>query len=230
MNNLLYSLFSKPKVIGLVADIDEGKSNLIYYLIDDLVKKGNKNIVSFGLKKSLGEREIYTLKELEACKNNIIFLDEMMTLFDLDNRMAKKQIENTLRLIAHNNNVLVLCGLPENFKKFLCGKISVWLLKKVTIEDFIRGSSVKRVVTDYHGNERGTEILSLDKGEVILFNGHYTKINVPYLSQFDTKKNNIPLLKVSVNGNVNVKTYRNVSQNVNGNVNHTTKTEENNGG
>ena len=32
-------------------------------------------------------------------------------------------IENTLRLINHNNNILLLCGLPKNFKKIIAGKI-----------------------------------------------------------------------------------------------------------
>jgi hypothetical protein len=104
MNKLL-NMFDKPKIIGLVANINEGKSNLLYYIITQLIKEGNENIVSFGLRLSCGEHKIYSLNELEDCKNKIVFLDEMMTLFDLDNRMAKRQIENTLRLIVHNNNI-----------------------------------------------------------------------------------------------------------------------------
>jgi hypothetical protein len=145
----------------------------------------------------------------------------MMTLFDLDNRSAKRQIENTLRLIAHNNNVLVLCGLPENFKKFLCGKVTKWIFKKVTIEDFIRGSGAKKIVVDYKGEERGTEILNLMKDEALFYVTHYAKIKIPYLKQFDTKANNVKLLKdsscnsfrkVSVNENVGVSVSQNVSK------------------
>jgi hypothetical protein len=212
----LLNLFNKPKIIGLCANVDEGKSNLVYYAIQELLKEGNKNIVSFGLKINQGEKIIYSLRELEECNNNIIFLDEVMTLFDLDNRMAKRQIENTLRLIVHKNNILVLCGLPENFKKFLCGKINEWIYKSVTIEDFIRGSSVKRIITDYKGNERGNEILSLGKGEAIVYsNKNYNKVSIPYLPKFDTKAGNKPLrvsVNENVNGSVNEKCIDNVSK------------------
>jgi hypothetical protein len=172
-------------------------------------------MVSFGLKVSCGERKIYSLKELEECRDEIIFLDEMMTLFDLDNRMAKRQIENTLRLIAHNNNILILCGLPENFKKFICGKISTWIFKKVTIEDFIRGCGAKKVVIDYHGVERGTELLSVNKNEAMIFDGSYTKVKIPYLSQYDTKKDNKPLLKVNVKPSVKVSVKESVKEVIN---------------
>jgi hypothetical protein len=217
----VFSLFDKPSVIGLVANIDEGKSNLLYYLISNLVKQGNKNIISFGLRLGVGETKIYSLEELERCRDKIIFLDELMTLFDLDNRMTKKQIENTLRLVVHNNNILVLCGLPENFKKFLCGKISTWIYKRVTLEDFINGSSAKGHIVAYHGNERGSEILDLGKGEALVFNGQYNKMQIPYLKEFDTKAHNKPLriiVKPCVNNSVNQIVKHDVKQNVLENV------------
>ena len=194
MDKVFENLFIKPCVIGLVANVSEGKSNLIYYLIKELLANGNKNIVSYGLRVHVGERVINSLKELEECKDEVIFLDEMMTLFDLDNRMEKRQIENTLRLIAHNNNILILCGLPENFKKFVCGKISSWIFKKVTLDDLINGSTAKKIIVAYRGIERGTEVLSLGKNECIVYTNHYYKVTIPYVEECDTKKNNLTIV------------------------------------
>jgi hypothetical protein len=202
------NLLDSPKVLGLVANINEGKSNLIYYIINELQKVGNTNIASFGLKKDCGELKINSIAELENITGHSVFIDELPVLFDLENRKEKRRIENTLRLIAHNNNILVLCGLPENFKKFLSGKINHWLLKKITIDDAINGSSLKKVVTNYHGVESGSEILNINKDEMLLFDGkHYKKYNIPYLQEMDTKKDNKKIVEI-----------KNVPENVSENV------------
>jgi len=196
MNNIV-DLFSKPCIIAIVSDINEGKSNLVYYLIKELDKKFKYNLYTFGLKMEIeNATNINSVSELEGIKDSIIFLDEVMSLWDLDNRVAKKQIERTLRLINHNNNILVISAVPENLKKFISSKINIIIYKKVTFADFINGSSVKRIILEYKGDERGTNILNLKKDEAIMFDGqHYSKIGVPYLSDFDTKKDNLKIVK-----------------------------------
>lgn len=195
----LIKLLNRPKIIGIVANVNEGKSNLIYAVIRELQGRDNKNIYTYGLKEDCGEKKIYSVSELEDIKDSVIIIDEMMSLFDLDNRKVKTQIENTLRLIHHQNNILILCGLPENFKKFICGKVTTWIIKKVTIADFINGSSSKRVVLNYKGNERGTEVLNLGQDEALLFETTYDKIKIPYVSEFDTKKSNKQIVKLHKN-------------------------------
>lgn len=183
--------FKKPSLIGIIADVNEGKSNLVYHLIEELTKKYVFNLVTFALKSDIeGATTIHSLEELEEVKDSLIFLDEFYSLFDLDNRQKKRQVERTLRLIHHNNNVLVLVGVPENFKKFISGKISICFYKKVKISDFINGSSVKKNLLDYQGEKRGTQILHLDKGEVLVFDGKYNILDVPYLEKFDSKLGN----------------------------------------
>lgn len=200
MNTL--SLFDKPKVIGLIGDVNTGKSNAIYHFYEELKKVGKFNVVTFGLKNVLENAlEINSLEELEKIKNSIVFIDEMMTLFDLDDRKQKRNIENTLRLIAHNNNILVLCALPENIKKFLSSKLSVLIFKRCTIADFINGSTIKRKIIVYNGVKKGTSILDLDIDECLIYDGeHYHLIKIPYYEKYDSKKDKLsivtPLVKV----------------------------------
>jgi len=200
-------IFDRPKVICIVGDVNEAKSNLLYYLIKELRNIGEFNLYTYGLRVEVSKsKKIYSVNELERIKNSIIILDEVMTLWDLDNRMAKKQIESTLRLINHNNNILVICALPENLKKFISGKINQYFFKKCTLSDFINGSRSSVIVKNYKGMELGTSILNIDKGETLFFDGlHYNKWDIPYLPEFDIKKNNIEIVNENVNENVNNK-------------------------
>ena len=136
-----------------------------------------------------------------------IILDEVMTLWDLENRKLKRQIENTLRLLFHNNNILIISAVPENIKKFISGKLDIIIYKRVTYDDFINGSSVKKSILNYQGNERGSKLLNLDIDEAIIYDGlHYQKIKIPYLKEYDTKINNVPILvPKSVHKNVQKK-------------------------
>jgi len=191
MEKKLIDYFDKPDVIGIIADVNEGKSLLIYYLIKELQKDYTFNLVTFGLKSKIaGAETINSLEQLEAVRDSIIFIDEFYTLFDLDDRKKKRQIERTLRLINHHNNILVLVGVPENFKKFISGKISTCFYKKVTINDFINGSSVKGNLTSYEGIGMGSKTLNLAKNEVLVFDKNYKIFPVDYLKEYDSKLNN----------------------------------------
>ncbi len=192
----LKELFNKPKVMAIIGNPNTAKSNLIYWILDDLKKDFKFNVYVYGLRCPISNTiKIHSIEELEQIKGSIIVVDELVSLFDLENRKVKAQIENTIRLIFHNNNILLLCGLAENFKKFLSAKLSVVIFKKVTIADLINGSVVKNIVMSYKGNERGQSILNLGLGEALIYDGlHYHKVDVPYLPQFDSKKDNVPIL------------------------------------
>lgn len=192
-------LFDKPKIIGICANTNEGKSNLIYHLLEEL-KDYDFNLYSYGLRNELTkETKIYSIEELETIENSICFADEFFTLFDLEDRKKRKLIENSLRLINHNNNVLILSGLPENFKKFISGKLDIIFFKKCTLADFINGSRIKNIFLSYKGKELGSAVLNLKIDEALIYDGtHYQKINVPYYKKYDTKRQNAPIIKRSV--------------------------------
>ena len=191
------SLFMKPKIIGFIGDTHTGKSNTLYCFINELLTKHDCSIYAYGLRIARPEiLAIHSIEELEAIRDGVVFIDELFSLFDLDNRKIKAQIENTLRLAFHHNNVLVLCGLGENFKKFISAKLHAVIFKKTTIADLINGSSAKRILLSYKGIERGTTILALAVNEALVFDGsRYTKINIPYLKEYDSKLNNLPILR-----------------------------------
>ena len=176
----LKKILDKPKIIGICGDVNTGKSNLVYHLLTELKKTSQFNLYSYGLRCDLGEQKIYSIAELESIKNSLIICDEYFTLFDLDDRKARRAIENTLRLINHNNNILILVGLPENFKKFISNKLDVVIYKKCNLGDFINGSRIKALCLSYKGSELGSAVLNLAINEALMWSDtHYSKINIP---------------------------------------------------
>jgi len=199
------ALFKKSFIGAVIGDAHTGKSNLLYHIIDTLKENYNFKLYTFGLKSDLEvANKIYSLDELEKIKDSVIFLDEFYDLFDLEDRHNKSIAERTMRLLFHNNNIIILCGLPENYKKFISAKINVIFYKQCTFEDFINGSSVKKNILKYHGESRGSSILHLDKNECVIYDGkHYENYEVPYLESKDSKRNNVDILvKKNVGDNV----------------------------
>lgn len=192
MDKHLMGLFDGPKIIILISDTNSGKSNTIYHILEGLSQKSQFSLYHFGLRSSLGfGQPIFSTGELEVVENSLIVLDEVMTMWDLDNRKQKKSIETSLRLIHHNNNILLLSMLPENVKKFVASKANAYIFKKSTISDFINGSVAKRIVESYAGPERGSMVLNIPIDQALIYDGkHFGKVHVPYMEKFDTKKGN----------------------------------------
>ncbi len=190
----LKSLLSEPKIIGLIADVNQGKSNFLYYMIREIQKNYTFQLFTYGLRCDMGEQKIYSIQELETIKDSIVICDEFYTLFDLEDRKNRNAIEKTLRLINHNNNILILVGLPDNFKKFIASKLDVMIFKQCKLGDFVNGSRVKAVCMSYKGRELGSAMMTMEKNEAIMWDKHYEKITIPYLQEYDTKKNNVPIL------------------------------------
>lgn len=188
-------LLDKPKIIGMIADVNEGKSNFLYWIITELQRDYSFRLCSFGLRKDMGEQKIYSIQELETITDSIVIVDEFYTLFDLEDRKNRRAIENTLRLINHNNNILILVGLPDNFKKFVASKLDVMIFKTCRIGDFVNGSRTKAVCTAYKGSELGSAMLAMPVDRAIVWDGHYEKVSVPYLERYDTKKGNVKILQ-----------------------------------
>jgi hypothetical protein len=198
----LLELYTEPRVVGIIGDIGSSKSNTAYFIIDQLLEIYDMNLYTFGLRKKIkGSIAIFQVSELERLRNAIVFLDEANLLLDIENRTKKKKIQEMFQLLAHNNCHVTLISPPNTFKKFLSAKLDAMILHEITIAQCINRSYVADTVQTYSGLERGSTMLSLQRGKAILFDGlHYHPVSIPYMKDADTKKDNPPLLRPKIKG------------------------------
>jgi hypothetical protein len=217
----IQNLLNRPKVIGIIGDINNGKSMLLYHILEQAKSGFNFNLYYYGLRLDIdgvNAQRIYSVQELERINNSVIIIDELSSLFDLDNRKCKRAIEQTLRLLNHNNNIIILCGVPENFKKFIAAKIDEIFYKTCTVADFINGTTCKNTLLAYSGNERGSELLNLPVDKALYYNGnHYSLVTVPYYAKYDSKADNAPILSPKTDNPI-LSPKENVQENVPKNV------------
>lgn len=203
--SLIPQLFDRPKIIGLCADVDQGKSNLLYSLILTLQKDykfSANNLYSYALPIWMGEQKIFSVEELELIENSVIILDEFYLFLNMDDRKRVKQLAETMQRIKHANNVLIMCGLAHNFNKFISSQLEIKIFKQTTIKNLINGSPMKDTVMAYNGAEKGSTILRLSKGQALIHglegegtgNLHYKLVSVPFMERFDVKQLLPPIL------------------------------------
>jgi hypothetical protein len=186
----------------LMSRTNEAKTSFLCSLIKEYQTKFTGNVYVFGLNpilvKTLNVIPFYSLIELEKIKNGIIIIDEVKTLFCLEDRKKFGQIESVLRLVNHNNNRLLLAGLPTDFKKFICAKATCFMYKGLDIGDLINGSRAKDFLNQYTGTEKGSFNLDIPKNEVLCYDNSFWKESFSYNSDYDTKKSNSDLFSERV--------------------------------
>lgn len=206
VSEIIPKLFDSPRLIGICADVGQGKSNLIYALLHFLQKKyefSSQNLFTYALPISVGQQMIYSVEELELIENSVIFLDEFYLFLNLDDRKRVKQLAEMMQRIKHANNVLVLCGLPHNFNKFISSQLEIKIYKQTTIKNLINGSPMKDVVAAYNGAEKGSTILRLQHDQALVYgllgegtgNAHYTMVKIPHMKEYDVKAQLPPILQ-----------------------------------
>jgi hypothetical protein len=190
---LVPQLFDRPRIVGICSDVGQGKSNMIYAMLHALQEKymvSNRNLYTYALPISIGQQMIYSVEELELIENSIIILDEFFLFLDLDDRKKTKQLAAMFQRIQHANNVLVMCGLPFNFNKFVSSQINVKIYKQTTLKNLINGSPMKDTVISYNGNLKGYTVLKVPQSQALIFGlgaPHYILADVPYYKQYDVK-------------------------------------------
>jgi len=138
----------KENITGVIGDTSCGKSSLLCNIIEEVQSISPVDIWTYGIHEDLSTllntKPLYSIDVMATIKNSIIIVDEMGMFFDLDNRKFKPIVEEVLRLVNHNNNKLILCGLAYDFKKFLSARVKTFIYGYVTIGELINGGLTKR--------------------------------------------------------------------------------------
>lgn len=187
----------KNDMIIFLGNRNEGKTMFLANLIRDYTNKYSGEVHTFGMRPEITDKlkvkTFNSIIELEKIKNSIIIIDEVGIIFDLEDRKKRGMIEGILRLLSHNGNRILLAGVPDDFKKFLCSKAKCFIFRTTNINDLINGSMAKEIIKQYRGNDIGYYSLELPQDEVLCYDQHFFKEKFEYIKEFDTKLENVDL-------------------------------------
>ena len=190
---------SSLRAIGIIADVNQGKSNVIYHCIKALQENYEVSIFSYGLHMDVeGMYKINSINELENIHDSIVFIDEFPSLFRLSNKRQVEKFEESMRKVFQHtsNNIVVICGLAHNFNKFLSGLLQVIILKQSTLEDFIQRSPIQQAVASFSPSGmkyvgKGSTLLTMPKNVALIYNviatPAWTEVIIPHEKEYDSK-------------------------------------------
>jgi ABC-type cobalamin/Fe3+-siderophores transport system ATPase subunit len=183
------------KVVGIVGSKNSGKTTALIHFIDYCQQFQAQKVAYFfhqEYKDTISGVDLFIndVEELLDVRNSFIFIDEFKTLFNLDDRHQRKTIEQIFAMLVHNNNVIVLCGLPDYYNHFMSKLINIWVLKTLKFSECVNGSDLKKYATRQSGDFNGGVGLNIPI-EKVLVKGQY--INIPYNKKSDKKVENIDL-------------------------------------
>lgn len=196
------------RVIGLVGDKNQGKSGVLYNVCDILKRKAPAtNLVGFRMSVQFpGMLMLNDMTELSLVKNSVICLDEVKTFVDTDNRTEFNDFMTILQTLYHpyRNNTIIISGLAHNFNGKLSGELDVIIFKQTTMISIIKRSTLDNVLKGFKQENRVTKdkyMLSMDEDTALVYHPRMQKrwhcITIPYLKQYDVKRDNEPVIKWS---------------------------------
>jgi len=203
----LMDILEKPDIrsIGVLADVHQGKTNLIQRAIKEIGDKYEAKMYSFGLPTyNAGVTKINSIEELEKINQAWIFIDEFPSLFSLSNRRQVEMFERSMSLVfqASVNNRILICGHPHSFNKFLGSLLQVMIFKQITLSDLVQRSPTQRVIASYSSDmgsivKKGSRVLAMPKNVALVYDtvtGHYSEVPIEYNKETDTKRNIAPVM------------------------------------
>lgn len=191
-------------VIGVVADKNQGKSNLLYNMIEIIKRNAPQTkIVGFRLLVKIpGVLMLNSLVELAKIRDSYIIIDELKTIADMDNRTEVNKLLRLLQTIKHSNNTIILSGLAHNFNGKISGEVEAWIFKQTTLISVIKRSNLDYILKELTSEGRASKndyTLTMPVNGALVYHPYMQKtwhyIDIPYLPECDTKKDNEPVIK-----------------------------------
>ena len=189
-----------------MSEVNQGKSMTLCNIIIDFVTQYEGDVYTFGLPKEILDeidsdqvKPFSSVLELEKIKNGIIAVDEVGSLFNLNNRKEHRMIEKTLRMVAHHNNRIILAGLPDNFRKFISSLATGFMFKSLNLKSLINGSHGKEILLQYSEQGMGAFTLDVPLDKVLCYSqvpidgSCFWLDDVVYMQELDTKAQNVSL-------------------------------------
>ena len=206
---MIEKLFKKHRTIGIVGNINEGKTQFALTELLNLKEKYKIDTYVYGVDSSLNQilkkNNIKIIRNKEdildlKIKQAVIYIDEFSDLFDVTPRSKQgERIKRFFNRIAHLNNYIIISTASQNFwNKFICGIIKSFIVKSVDFDTLVNGTILKRKVM---GLENTSDYrIEIPVNEYYILNEFLTeKGSFEYNPDLDSKKDLLnPFLEIKV--------------------------------
>lgn len=194
------------RVIGVVADKNQGKTNLLVNIIEITRRLAPEtHIVGFRLPVNIPDvLYLNTLTELSKVQNSLIIIDELKTLVDLDNRTEVRTLMSILQTLYHptRNNTVIMCGLAHNFNGKISGELEAVIFKQTTLISVVQRTNIDYILRSLRSEGKASKneyTLVMPRETALIYHPRMQKewhcIDIPYLEKYDVKKDNEPVIK-----------------------------------
>lgn len=194
------------RVIGLVGDKNQGKSGILYNICEILRQKApNTKLVGFRMSVQFpGMLMLNDMIELSLVHDSLICLDEVKTFVDTDNRTEFNDFMTILQTLYHpyRNNTIIISGLAHNFNGKLSGELDAIIFKQTTLISVIKRSMIDNILKGLKqegkaSRNKYTLVMPIDSALIYhpRMEKHWHCIDVPYLKEYDVKRDNKPVIK-----------------------------------
>ena len=201
----LSDVLKKHDIIGITGNRNTGKSMLSLTHLEALkIAFPKLSIVTLGVEESLkNELKRANITILESTmdildlniSNSIIYIDEFALLFST--KKQDKEQDKLMRFfdrISHQNCKLIINTAREGFyNKFMCSRITAFLVKQVEYEALVNGSWLKERVKAINSNSDYRLECAKEHYYLVSPDSITQKYNFKYNPKYDSKKSNINL-------------------------------------
>lgn len=192
----LEDVLRQHSAIGIVGNRHTGKSMMIMKLLEELRERTGTDIYVFGVESNLfmpsiecgfnileSEMDILDLQITDA----VIFIDEMAMFFDT--KTSSRQLDKLERFfdrIEHNNCKIIISTAREGyFNKWMCGRVTAFLVKEVEYDALVNRSWLKERVKAI--KSKSDYRLELNKNEYFVVTNRGDMITKRYEFVYDEK-------------------------------------------
>ena len=197
------TILKKNDIIGIVGNRNVGKSSLVISHLE-AIRRQYKDlpIYTLGLEENLKEtlKTSLRINILESTmdildlniKNAIIYIDEFALLFST--KKQDKEQDKLMRFfdrISHQNVKLIISTAREGFyNKFMCSRITAFLVKQIEYEALVNGSWLKERVKAINSNSDYRLEIEKEYYYLVSPDEITSKYSFKYNEKFDSKKGN----------------------------------------
>ena len=157
-------------VVAIMGDKHTGKSNLMFYHMNNYAGKRTKYLFGYPEKVD-GYRTLSTIGDLATVKDAIVGIDEIQKQFRVYDRRANIELQELISLAKHNRLTLLFTTTQSQFiTRGLEGTVDVWNITRIKDLGALKnGSKPKRVIQNLRVPQATQWSLSLANGQFVQY-------------------------------------------------------------